>query len=115
METKERGTGSRAESHSQQDEGKSETQALVARQLEMIERLAETVIRRDKAEASLAVVQRVLRQAEDSWRGRDDSGQACWCDMDGRAAWEEEHEAGCRAIRSLVRRLWAAMGEEARP
>lgn len=91
--------------------GQQETAALVRRSTQMIEALAEAMGRQRKAEASLAVAQRILRQVEDQAQHRDTQGQACWCDVPD-AAWEEEHESGCKAVRHIFRRLRVALRED---
>ena len=87
----------------------SDTHALVTRSAVLIEKLAEAVERMSSAEASLEVARRILRQTEDTAARRDADGQCCWCEV-REASWEEEHEAGCRVARVLVRRFRPALG-----
>ena len=91
--------------------GEHETAALVRRSVVMIEKLADVVIAKNAAEATVEVVRRALGRFGDGARRRDPDGQPCWCDV-REATWEEEHEGGCRAARELMRKLSAAMVED---
>src|SRR6185436_6856017 len=71
--------------------GEHETAALVRRSVVMIEKLADVVIAKNAAEATVEVVRRALGRFGDGARRRDPDGQPCWCDV-REATWEEEHE-----------------------
>lgn len=92
-----------------------ETRALAEQNGKLIERISKLVAERAKAQADLEVVRRIIAASVIDADQRDSNGEPCWClgiDLMKHATGEASHEPSCNRLRTLIRKLVAAVEVE---